>query len=90
MLIFVLLLCHFTLCGHCACVRKTLQTPADQDSEVFVVDQEANTFLGRRLLFNRFDFEVFTPGNLERECNEEICSYEEAREVFENIPDTVE
>ncbi|XP_059361998.1 transmembrane gamma-carboxyglutamic acid protein 4-like [Carassius carassius] len=87
MLIFVLLLCHFTLCGHCACVRKTLQTP-DQDSKVFVVDQEANTFLGRRLLLNRFDFEILTPGNLERECYEEVCSYEEAREVFENIPDT--
>uniref|UniRef100_A0A8C1PNM1 Proline rich Gla (G-carboxyglutamic acid) 4 (transmembrane) n=1 Tax=Cyprinus carpio TaxID=7962 RepID=A0A8C1PNM1_CYPCA len=55
---------------------------------VFVVDQEANTFLGRHLLFNRFDFEIFTPGNLERECYEEICNYEEAREVFENIPDT--
>ncbi|XP_026143780.1 transmembrane gamma-carboxyglutamic acid protein 4-like [Carassius auratus] len=87
MLIFVLLLCHFTLCGHCVCVRKTLQTP-DQDSKVFVVDQEANTFLGRRLLLNRFDFEILTPGNLERECYEEVCSYEEAREVFENIPDT--
>lgn len=57
---------------------------------VFVVDQEANTFLGRHLLYNRFDFEIFTPGNLERECLEEICNYEEAREVFENIPDTVE
>lgn len=57
---------------------------------MFVVDREANTFLGRHLLFNRFDFEVFTPGNLERECYEEICSYEEAREVFENIPETVE
>uniref|UniRef100_A0A672SYI3 Gla domain-containing protein n=1 Tax=Sinocyclocheilus grahami TaxID=75366 RepID=A0A672SYI3_SINGR len=88
MLIFVLLLCHFTLCGHCACVRKPLQIPADQDSKVFVVDQEANTFFGRHLLFNRFDFEIFTPGNLERECFEEICSYEEAREVFENIPAT--
>uniref|UniRef100_A0A673H7L8 Transmembrane gamma-carboxyglutamic acid protein 4-like n=1 Tax=Sinocyclocheilus rhinocerous TaxID=307959 RepID=A0A673H7L8_9TELE len=33
MLIFVLLLCHFTVCGHCACVRKTLQIPADQDSK---------------------------------------------------------
>lgn len=89
MLIFVvLLLCHFTLCGHCACTRKTLQIGAEQESEVFVVDQEANTFLGRHLLFNRFDFEIFTPGNLERECFEEICNYEEAREVFENIPDT--
>ncbi|XP_077104569.1 transmembrane gamma-carboxyglutamic acid protein 4 [Siphateles boraxobius] len=88
MLIFILLLCHFTLCGHCACMRKTLQVQAGQDSEVFVVDQEANTFLGRHLLFNRFDFEIFTPGNLERECYEEICNYEEAREVFENIPET--
>ncbi|KAK7151468.1 hypothetical protein R3I94_007954 [Phoxinus phoxinus] len=69
-------------------MRKTLQVQAGQDSEVFVVDQEANTFLGRHLLFNRFDFEIFTPGNLERECYEEICNYEEAREVFENIPDT--
>ncbi|XP_056334170.1 transmembrane gamma-carboxyglutamic acid protein 4 [Danio aesculapii] len=89
MLIFILLLlCHFTLCGHCACTRKTLQTGAEQESKVFVVDQEANTFLGRHLLFNRFDFEIFTPGNLERECFEEVCNYEEAREVFENIPDT--
>lgn len=51
---------------------------------------EANTILGRHLLYNRFDFEIFTPGNLERECIEEVCNYEEAREVFENIPDTVE
>ncbi|KAG1938851.1 transmembrane gamma-carboxyglutamic acid protein 4 [Pimephales promelas] len=89
MLIFILLLlCHFTLCGHCTCLRKTLQVQAGQDSEVFVVDQEANTFLGRHLLFNRFDFEIFTPGNLERECYEEICNYEEAREVFEDTPKT--
>ncbi|XP_051953322.1 transmembrane gamma-carboxyglutamic acid protein 4-like [Xyrauchen texanus] len=88
MLIFVILLCHFTLCGQCACMRKLLRTETDQHSKVFVVDQEASTFLGRHLLFNRFDFEIFTPGNLERECYEEICNYEEAREVFENVPDT--
>lgn len=57
---------------------------------VFTEEQEANTFLGRHLLYNRFDFEIFTPGNLERECIEEVCNYEEAREVFENVPDTVE
>ncbi|KAI5629677.1 transmembrane gamma-carboxyglutamic acid protein 4 precursor, partial [Silurus asotus] len=57
---------------------------------VFTEEQEANTFLGRHLLYNRFDFEIFTQGNLERECIEEVCNYEEAREVFENIPDTVE
>lgn len=56
---------------------------------VFVDEGDANSFLGRHLLFNRFDFEIFVPGNLERECYEEVCNYEEAREVFENIPATV-
>lgn len=57
---------------------------------VFVDEGDASSFLGRRLLLNRFDFELFVPGNLERECYEEVCNYEEAREVFENIPETVE
>lgn len=56
---------------------------------VFVGAGDAHSFLGRHLLFNRFDFEIFVPGNLERECFEEVCNYEEAREVFENIPATV-
>uniref|UniRef100_A0A8C5UB90 Coagulation factor IX n=1 Tax=Malurus cyaneus samueli TaxID=2593467 RepID=A0A8C5UB90_9PASS len=33
--------------------------------------------------------EEVIPGNLERECIEERCSYEEAREVFENEEKTV-
>ncbi|MBN3305341.1 TMG4 protein, partial [Amia calva] len=57
---------------------------------VFVNENEAATFLGRHLLANRFDFELFTPGNLERECNEELCNFEEAREVFEDTAKTVE
>lgn len=56
---------------------------------VFVDEGDANLFLGRHLLFNRFDFELFVPGNLERECYEEVCNYEEAREVFENTRTTV-
>lgn len=56
---------------------------------MFVDEGDAHSFLGRHLLFNRFDFEIFVPGNLERECYEEVCNYEEAREVFENIPATV-
>lgn len=28
-------------------------------------------------------------GNLERECIEEKCNFEEAREVFENVEKTV-
>uniref|UniRef100_A0AAQ4NQ68 Proline rich Gla (G-carboxyglutamic acid) 4 (transmembrane) n=1 Tax=Gasterosteus aculeatus aculeatus TaxID=481459 RepID=A0AAQ4NQ68_GASAC len=65
-----------------------IDSPAWTRVPVFVDDGDANGFLGRRLLFNRFDFEVFVPGNLERECMEEVCNYEEAREVFENIPKT--
>lgn len=67
--------------GDLGCLRSS-------GNEVFVEEGEANSFLGRHLLFNRFDFEIFVPGNLERECYEEVCNYEEAREVFENIPDT--
>ncbi|NXC20185.1 TMG4 protein, partial [Corythaeola cristata] len=51
---------------------------------VFTSEKEANLFIGRHLLNNRFDFEAFTADNLERECFEELCSYEEAREVFED------
>ena len=28
--------------------------------------------------------EEFRVGNLERECNEEVCSWDEAFEIFEN------
>lgn len=38
---------------------------------------------------NRFDFEAFTADNLERECLEELCNYEEAREIFEDPDKTV-
>lgn len=34
-------------------------------------------------------FEEAKQGHLERECIEELCSQEEAREVFENDPETV-
>lgn len=79
--VLTLLLLLLLPCADLGCVRTS-------DNEVFVEELEANAFLGRHLLFNRFDFELFVPGNLERECYEEICNYEEAREVFENIPDT--
>ncbi|XP_011617396.1 transmembrane gamma-carboxyglutamic acid protein 4 [Takifugu rubripes] len=75
--------------GEPACVRrvKSAQQTANHP-RVFVDEGDASSFLGRRLLLNRFDFELFVPGNLERECYEEVCNYEEAREVFENIPAT--
>lgn len=34
-------------------------------------------------------FEETKKGNLERECIEELCNKEEAREIFENDPETV-
>ncbi|CAL8403727.1 unnamed protein product [Boreogadus saida] len=77
--------------GEFACTSHLMSIDGgreDKLKEVFVEEEKANRFLGRHLLFNRFDFEVFTPGNLERECYEEVCNYEEAREVFENDIDT--
>lgn len=56
---------------------------------MFTSEKEANLFIGRHLLYNRFDFEAFTPDNLERECLEELCNYEEAREIFEDLDKTV-
>lgn len=49
---------------------------------VFLSSQEAAQVLLRNRRANQV-FEEVKPGNLERECVEEICSHEEAREVFE-------
>ncbi|KAM7058667.1 transmembrane gamma-carboxyglutamic acid protein 2 isoform 1-T2 [Molossus nigricans] len=59
----------------------------EQDQEVFLDSPKAQSFLGshRRIRrANHWDLEIFTPGNLERECIEEKCSWEEAREFFED------
>uniref|UniRef100_A0A8C5QI81 Gla domain-containing protein n=1 Tax=Leptobrachium leishanense TaxID=445787 RepID=A0A8C5QI81_9ANUR len=56
----------------------------NKKEEVFLDEGAANTFMTRKLKYNSWDFEMFTPGNLERECREEICNYEEARECFED------
>uniref|UniRef100_A0A8C9YDI3 Growth arrest-specific 6 n=1 Tax=Sander lucioperca TaxID=283035 RepID=A0A8C9YDI3_SANLU len=50
--------------------------------------QEANQFLSRHRRANAI-FEETKQGHLERECVEEKCTKEEAREVFENDPETV-
>ncbi|XP_003477549.1 coagulation factor X [Cavia porcellus] len=58
---------------------------------------EGSVFTGRelahRVLRSRRAnsvFEELKKGNLERECLEEVCSYEEAREVFEDDRKTIE
>lgn len=49
--------------------------------EVFVSRPEASVFLHRSRRAN-YLFEELLKGNLERECMEEKCSYEEAKEIF--------
>ncbi|XP_006718376.4 transmembrane gamma-carboxyglutamic acid protein 4 isoform X1 [Homo sapiens] len=71
---------------HCARGPKASKHAGE---EVFTSKEEANFFIHRRLLYNRFDLELFTPGNLERECNEELCNYEEAREIFVDEDKTI-
>lgn len=57
---------------------------------VFVTQQAAHMVLHRQRRHNSGHLEeVFQKANLERECKEEVCSMEEAREVFENDEKTV-
>ncbi|CAL8283011.1 unnamed protein product [Boreogadus saida] len=58
------------------------------NNEVFLGERPAASFLSRSLLYNSWDFELVRPDDLERECVEETCSFEEAREVFEDYEQT--
>uniref|UniRef100_A0A8C7A8A0 Coagulation factor X n=1 Tax=Neovison vison TaxID=452646 RepID=A0A8C7A8A0_NEOVI len=55
---------------------------------VFLSPERASSVLGRVRRANSF-LEEMKKGNLERECMEETCSFEEAREVFEDTAKTV-
>lgn len=54
----------------------------------FLAAQNAHSVLKRFPRANGF-LEEFRQGTIERECVEEICSYEEVKEVFENKEKTV-
>ncbi|CAJ0929266.1 unnamed protein product, partial [Ranitomeya imitator] len=56
---------------------------------LFLSDKSASSVLVRQKRYNTGRLEEFVAGNLERECIEETCVYEEAREVFENDEKTV-
>ncbi|KAG7467015.1 hypothetical protein MATL_G00148880 [Megalops atlanticus] len=60
---------------------------ASWSSQFSLSPEEANQFLKRQKRAYQV-FEETKQGHLERECVEEICSKEEAREVFENDPET--
>ena len=55
---------------------------------VFLDGEAAKRLLARRRRANS-GFEEFRQGNLERECMEERCNMEEAREIFEDVERTV-
>uniref|UniRef100_F6UL60 Vitamin K-dependent protein S n=1 Tax=Monodelphis domestica TaxID=13616 RepID=F6UL60_MONDO len=57
------------------------------EAENFLSKQHASQILVRKRRANTF-MEETKKGNLERECIEELCNKEEAREVFENDPET--
>lgn len=57
------------------------------DAHRFLTQSRASQFLTRRRRANSL-FEESKKGNLERECIEELCNKEEAREIFENYPET--
>ncbi|XP_042666614.1 coagulation factor X [Centrocercus urophasianus] len=56
---------------------------------VFIKKESADRFLERTKRANSF-LEEMKQGNIERECNEERCSKEEAREAFEDNEKTEE
>ncbi|XP_039502922.1 vitamin K-dependent protein S isoform X2 [Pimephales promelas] len=57
------------------------------ESQRFVAARQASEFLRRHRRANTL-FEESKKGNLERECVEELCNKEEAREIFENNLET--
>ncbi|KAM9321437.1 vitamin K-dependent protein S [Gastrophryne carolinensis] len=57
------------------------------EGRTFLSPQSASQFLTRKRRANSF-FEESKNGDLERECIEELCNKEEAREIFENDPET--
>lgn len=62
-------------------------TPAPPDS-VFVNSDSAHQVLRIRKRANTF-LEELRASSLERECMEEICDFEEAREVFQSVDETL-
>ncbi|XP_032075163.1 vitamin K-dependent protein S [Thamnophis elegans] len=57
------------------------------EARTFLSQNHASQFLVRKRRANSF-MEESKKGNMERECIEEYCNREEAREIFENNPET--
>ena len=68
--------------------EKTGKLFTKYDFSVFLTRSQASQFIRRFKRANQI-FEEILPGNIERECVEETCSREEAREAFEDDQATV-
>ncbi|XP_051256528.1 coagulation factor IXb [Dicentrarchus labrax] len=66
------------------------EIPEEKTGDVFLSQQAAHTVLLRYRRYNSGHLEELHKDNLERECKEELCTMEEAREVFENDEKTME
>uniref|UniRef100_A0A8C2RNJ6 Vitamin K-dependent protein C n=1 Tax=Capra hircus TaxID=9925 RepID=A0A8C2RNJ6_CAPHI len=62
--------------------------PIPAPDSVFSSSQRAHQVLRIRKRANSF-LEELRPGSVERECSEEVCEFEEAREIFQNTEDTM-
>lgn len=71
------------------CVMGAEITPTNAET-VFVSQTSANAVLSRPRRYNSGHLEELQQANLERECKEEMCTMEEAREWFENDEKTME
>ncbi|KAF7251254.1 Vitamin K-dependent protein S [Varanus komodoensis] len=76
---------HCVICLFISCLFMT--AIALSEGRLFLSPRHASTFLVRKRRANSF-MEESKKGNLERECIEEYCNKEEAREIFENYPET--
>uniref|UniRef100_A0A673AGU4 coagulation factor Xa n=1 Tax=Sphaeramia orbicularis TaxID=375764 RepID=A0A673AGU4_9TELE len=72
----------------CVCVCIYLCVLSSSVQFMFLDGDEATQVLRRRTRANSF-LEELKAGNMERECMEEVCDWEEAREIFENKEMTV-
>ncbi|XP_040340176.1 vitamin K-dependent protein S [Herpailurus yagouaroundi] len=73
--------------GRCGALLACLVLMLPVSEANFLSKQHASQVLIRKRRANSM-FEETKKGNLERECIEELCNKEEAREIFENNPET--
>lgn len=69
----------------CVCVMFPHRV-SDSSSSVFLQKSDASRVITHRVRRANSFLEELKLGDLERECLEEICSYEEAREIF-SVPE---